>query len=143
MQNRDIAKAMEGLSSVSKTKLPMTLAIRMAKARRELEAHSRDIEDVRQSLIEKHKTFVEDGIEHTKELGPNHPNIGAFQDDFTALMNSEIEPPDIFTLYVKTNDEGIEEYCWTEGFKFGIIANITGETIYQLMPMLKVQAVPS
>ena len=138
MYNREIEAALNALTAIAKKQLPMTVAIKMAECRRKLEGRARDFEGTRNAAIARQKEYIDEGLVKTKEMSPDHPNFTELRKEIDELLSSEFDAPDTFHLYVRTNDAGDEEFCWTKEFKTAKFVQFDGEIVYGMMPILHV-----
>lgn len=139
MQNREIDSAISALKEVAKKQLPVTIALRMATARRKLEEMLRDIEDTKNSIVVQMEEFTDgEGVTQNQPLTPVHPNFIEARKKLDELMSAEFEAPDTFELFVRVNGDE-EEFCWTSGFKTMRFKAFEGELVYGMLPLLDVK----
>ena len=125
MKNADLKEAIAALTVTGRTKIPMAVALRMAKLRQSLEEHHRAVEITRTDLVARIKGDA-------KDLDDSHPGWAEFVDGFNELMGQEYECDVRFILYVREGKDG-PEYAWSENFKTGRIAEIEPNVLYGLM----------
>lgn len=126
MKNAELKAAIDALTVTGRTKIPMAVALRMAKLRQDLEQHGRAVEITRSNLVARIKGDA-------KDLDESHPGWAEFVDGFNDLMGQEYDCAVRFSLYVREGQDG-QEYAWSENFKTGKVTEIEPNVLYGLMP---------
>lgn len=134
IKNRDVMAAAQGLAAIGRTQLPMNVAVRMAKLRRNLEDHTQAIEETRLNLVNRLRGDA-------TSIGTDHPNWAEFVDQFNEIMVQDYVLMDSFVLYERENGSG-PEYSWLRSFK-SICKDIEPNTLFGLLPVLDVEPVES
>ena len=129
MTNADIPAAIQALAAVGATKIPMPLALRMAKLRRNLEEHLKAVDEVRVA------SWM-DASGGAKEMKAGEPGIAVYQEANNELMAQDYAT-ETFTLYSKG-----DEYAWSENFKTKL-GEIETNTLYGLLACVEIVEVPS
>lgn len=134
IRNSDIRAAVGALQAIGKTALPIPLAMRMAKLRRNLEDHEKIVEETRQAIFER-------TAKGKAELKSGDPELKEYSDEYAELLDQEYTLGDRFTLYVQENG-GDPEYSWAPpkpNGKFKTkITELEPNVLYGLLPLVDI-----
>lgn len=129
IQNKDVRLAIEALELIGRTALPIPIAVRMAKLRQNLAAHSQAVETTRAALATRHKGDAD-------ELDAKHPAWEQFVEEYNELYEQEYQLDYHFVLYHRQKN-GNDEYAWTDNFKKPL-TDIEPNVIYGLLRITEI-----
>lgn len=129
MKNADLKPVIDALQAIGQTKLPIPLAMRMAKLRIQIVEHAKVVEETRVGIW----MACSNGA---KEMKVGDPGIVEYGERLQELLDQEYATGDQFPLYVRENGTG-PEYAWTENFKAGKIENIEPNVLFGLLPLVE------
>lgn len=132
IKNADLHSAIGSLAAVGKTALPMPLALRMAKLRRNLEDHEKAVEETRAGIFER----VANG---KQEIKSTDPEFKEYSDAYGDLMDIEYALGDHFVLYTMTKDDETQ-FSWSppKDGKFKTkLTDLEPNVLHGLLPLVE------
>ena len=133
IKNADAKNVTAALHAIGRTRLPIPVAVRFAKAQRRVADELADIESTRVGLI----ASLTDG---DKSIDEQHPRWQEFADQFTELMEMEFAAPDLFVLYERDGVGDDAEYSWMPSFKGEGPNDIEPNVLFALGGMLEIRS---
>lgn len=135
--NRDAKAVKAALLEVGRTRLPMPLALKMAKTQVKIDDELRATEIARVGLV----ASLANG---SKEMDASHENWSSFVDGFNALMEQGFKVEGPFVLWHRPAANGIDEdaYSWHPSFKT-LIPEYEPNVLADLWPLLNVKDAPA